>query len=376
MKKNKKLYFWLIFFFLISSTDTILNRINAQENAELNTSEKLNEEIKKEEQEEEIKKEEQVELQKNIENNKKKKVKLEKEVVQVNKEIKELKSEINTAEQQTVNTLKLIQKIDNSGIILSIFNQIIDINDSQSLSSIIITQKQLKQIITSLQKQILDFLELNNQLKEKEKNLQKDIENLDALEKLMKEKLDDLEDKEKKQIIAQGYNYSRDFFDKECKSNEVYGKDCGDKLTEESEFLLPISSGYETNGFQEYDAIEVGDGHTGIDLVGDETIYPTASGQVVNVFVDSYGGIQVMMIHYINNKNYITNYAHLSSVDVIPGDIIDVDEPLGKMGSTGVTTGKHLHFEIIEGPYYIHSELENPIIYLDLEPYKEFKGRK
>ena len=41
-----------------------------------------------------------------------------------------------------------------------------------------------------------------------------------------------------------------------------------------------------------------------------------------------------------------TRYAHLSKVDVKKGDRVEVGQDLGEVGSTGHSTGPHLHFEI------------------------------
>lgn len=84
--------------------------------------------------------------------------------------------------------------------------------------------------------------------------------------------------------------------------------------------------------------------HTGIDLVCDnDTIYGTCDGTVTKIGWDnSYG-------------NYITVkapdgkyhwYCHLSKVTCKEGQKISRTTKIGVMGSTGNSTGKHLHFEI------------------------------
>jgi murein DD-endopeptidase MepM/ murein hydrolase activator NlpD len=42
-----------------------------------------------------------------------------------------------------------------------------------------------------------------------------------------------------------------------------------------------------------------------------------------------------------------TLYAHLSSIDVKPGDKVTKSQPLGRTGSTGLAIGDHLHFEVL-----------------------------
>jgi murein DD-endopeptidase MepM/ murein hydrolase activator NlpD len=44
---------------------------------------------------------------------------------------------------------------------------------------------------------------------------------------------------------------------------------------------------------------------------------------------------------------YQTLYAHLSRIFVVVGDSVEVKDPIGKIGSTGRSTGSHLHYEII-----------------------------
>lgn len=62
-------------------------------------------------------------------------------------------------------------------------------------------------------------------------------------------------------------------------------------------------------------------------------------------------GNYVILRHKIRGATYTTLYAHMldGSVKVKTGKSITAGTPLGKMGSTGMSTGKHLHWELHKG---------------------------
>jgi murein DD-endopeptidase MepM/ murein hydrolase activator NlpD len=84
--------------------------------------------------------------------------------------------------------------------------------------------------------------------------------------------------------------------------------------------------------------------HTGIDLA-DHTgapVYAAAAG-VAHVFPGTTGyGNYVLVVH---GGGWSTLYAHLSAFTVHDGDPVRRGDPVGLVGSTGFSTGPHLHFE-------------------------------
>jgi murein DD-endopeptidase MepM/ murein hydrolase activator NlpD len=84
--------------------------------------------------------------------------------------------------------------------------------------------------------------------------------------------------------------------------------------------------------------------HTGIDFRGDtgEAIHVTASGKVVSA---GWSGGYGRMIEVDHGNGLSTRYGHLSEIDVQVGQSVKAGQTVGRMGSTGRSTGPHLHYE-------------------------------
>jgi murein DD-endopeptidase MepM/ murein hydrolase activator NlpD len=89
--------------------------------------------------------------------------------------------------------------------------------------------------------------------------------------------------------------------------------------------------------------------HSGMDISdgrapGITPIKPFRPGRVIDTIHSNYGlGNHVIVDH----GNGVTSvYAHLASISVRTGQAVDLGTTLGHEGSTGASTGTHLHFEI------------------------------
>ena len=89
--------------------------------------------------------------------------------------------------------------------------------------------------------------------------------------------------------------------------------------------------------------------HSGMDIgcqYGD-AVWASDAGTVILAGVNGGYGNCVMIDHgYVNGDNYYTLYGHLSSIGVSVGQSVSQGQYIGAVGSTGVSTGPHLHFEI------------------------------
>ena len=85
--------------------------------------------------------------------------------------------------------------------------------------------------------------------------------------------------------------------------------------------------------------------HAGLDIRGrhGQPIYATAAGRVVSVGARSGYGKMVVIDH---GHGLETRYAHLSGYTVSSGQIVKPGQQIARMGSTGRSTGTHLHYEV------------------------------
>ncbi len=85
--------------------------------------------------------------------------------------------------------------------------------------------------------------------------------------------------------------------------------------------------------------------HTGVDLraAWGDPVGAAAAGRVI--FAGAYGGYgNAVIIDHSGGMS--TLYAHLSSITVTYGEIVSAGQTIGLVGSTGLSTGPHLHFEV------------------------------
>jgi murein DD-endopeptidase MepM/ murein hydrolase activator NlpD len=84
--------------------------------------------------------------------------------------------------------------------------------------------------------------------------------------------------------------------------------------------------------------------HTGLDFRGDlgEAIHATAAG---TVSIAGWSGGYGKMVEIEHGNGLATRYGHLSEIDVSVGDTVRIGQVIGKLGSTGRSTGPHLHYE-------------------------------
>ncbi len=87
--------------------------------------------------------------------------------------------------------------------------------------------------------------------------------------------------------------------------------------------------------------------HSGVDFAGRDgsDVIAVASG-VVTYAGERYGYGKLVEISHANG--YVTRYAHHKAIAVAVGDVVKKGETIGTMGSSGRSTGPHVHFEVLK----------------------------
>jgi len=111
--------------------------------------------------------------------------------------------------------------------------------------------------------------------------------------------------------------------------------------------LLWPASGILTSGFgyRVHPILGINRFHSGIDIGSayGTPVIAAAGGEVIQAGYFGGYGYSVMLYH---GGGYATWYAHLSSINVSIGQMVERGKLVGRVGSTGLSTGPHLHFEI------------------------------
>ena len=145
-------------------------------------------------------------------------------------------------------------------------------------------------------------------------------------------------------------------------SNNNDGDNSSSSTPSSAVWLVPCSYRLLTSPYGYRDAPTAGAStyHQGVDLAGPEgtPIYASRAGVVTAARYSSSGGNYVTINH---GDGFSSSYMHMTHYVVSPGQAVSAGQLLGYMGSTGISTGSHLHFAI-----YYNGASVNPAIYVNL----------
>ena len=159
----------------------------------------------------------------------------------------------------------------------------------------------------------------------------------------------------------QGYAVSQDAFYFESSNQHKGYYDAEGKSLERLFLFYPltyrrISSDYATKRY--HPVLKKNRPHLGIDYAAktNTPVWSTARGRVV--FAGTKGGYG-KMVEIQHPNGYRTRYAHLNRIKVRRGQTIPQKKVVGLVGSTGLATGPHLHYELIKNGRHINPRLVN-----------------
>ncbi len=151
------------------------------------------------------------------------------------------------------------------------------------------------------------------------------------------------------QYINDGKKYQVYYFE-ENEENKGYFDENGNSV--QKMFLKApvafkyISSGF-TTGARYIEAFNISTGHRAIDYAAAHGTPIRAVGDGTVIFA-GWNGAYGNMVKIRHNGTYQTNYAHLSGFAVKYGQKVKQSDVIGYVGSTGLSTGPHVHYEMVK----------------------------
>lgn len=332
----------------------------------------------------------------------------QKEIDQLKAQIKELEKRIKERDELLKERMKDIQT--NGGAVRYVdvlvaaesFSDFLNKAGALGLiveqdKDIIETQKKEKQMVEEKEEQVADKLvviekdltsleSLNDQLAGQKEEKNKFVAALTEEQQKVQAEIENLErqvtvfEAQEKQIAeqirqAEAARMAAEQAQRESGKKNSNGSLVADSSSKVSSVPAPTANGFIrpasgtfTSGFG-HRKNPTGSGyqlHAGIDIAnGTGTpILAAASGKVIvsNYNNGGYGNL-IVIRHNVNGQTIDTLYGHMSARNVNVGDIVSQGQQIGAMGSTGDSTGSHLHFEIHPGGYKGKSSAVNPANY-------------
>ena len=261
---------------------------------------------------------------------------------------------------------------------LSIVEQLTDYNDK--------VMKELKELVRQnqekqkeLENKKVELNKLTEEMREQSKKIKGNISSMEGTVPNIKGQL--------------SYYQERVSYYKSvgCKSSDTIGIDCdkpkrvsrggggggggGGYLIGANGFASPlnsynyISTGFYWNGYSGHKGLDFAEGcGTPVRAVATGRVYYVGSNK------DIYGAKMVMIVHNYNGRLVFSQYAHLSGYAVSTNQDVYVGQVIGYVGSTGWSTGCHLHLEMSNdvgwdynrpGNYYTYiNYITNPYNYI------------
>jgi murein DD-endopeptidase MepM/ murein hydrolase activator NlpD len=293
----------------------------------------------------------------------------EAEIERLQKEIEESQKEIERKSEESKNIISYYQVSNGENAYLEYAFGASDITDMIYRLSIV---EQLTEYNNKIMKELEELIKKNQATQEELRQKEEELKQLKASLKQEQSRIEADSAALRKSIpsVQEQINSARDsvkyYKSLGCGATEDIqaceyrvAQASGGSLPSVGFFSRPIDYGYVVRG--------MGNGHIGYDLSSGNkniAIHPIAAGIIHSIYTDSCttsywcsamgfwcnGNAKIVVVKHNYNGRYIySSYVHLSSYgNVWVGQYVNKDTVIGYMGTTGCSTGEHLHLEIAD----------------------------
>lgn len=230
-----------------------------------------------------------------------------------------------------------------------------------NVKSYVSSEEEANQVINEIKSETTEGVELNLEIEEQEKDKKEvdatsvaaDIAKLE-INKDVQVKLQEYEQKLASARAAENRRKQQEASKKKAEESSANGTKGADAPATGASFMRPIAGGTITSKYGQRSS----GFHTGLDIASamGTPIYASAAGTVKFAGRKGSYGLLVIIDH---GNGYQTYYAHCSSLYVSAGQTVSQGENISAVGSTGNSTGPHVHFEI-----RYNGSTKNPLNYI------------
>ncbi|MDY5565055.1 MAG: peptidoglycan DD-metalloendopeptidase family protein [Candidatus Limivicinus sp.] len=269
------------------------------------------------------------------------------------------------------NILAIISKSDSFSDMLTAMDDVGEImeSDRQLEDAYIAARENTESVKADYEDTRAELEELKAQLKAEQEELEKDIE--EAIQIIL-DLENDLENRQAEyDAIMAAEDAANATIDKLVAELEAQraaeaaaaaaaagGSSGGGSANASGSFLWPVASYVYVSsrfGLRVHPITGKTKSHTGIDIASNQgtAVYASDGGSVT---LDGWNGGYGNCIMIDHGNGYVTLYGHLSSISVSVGQTVSQGATIGAVGSTGNSTGPHLHFEVLKNGTRIDPE--------------------
>ncbi len=230
-------------------------------------------------------------------------------------------------------------------------------NDKEVIEQVTESKKTIEQKKKEIEQNKAQNEQAAQQLAEKRNNLAKKQA---VSDKLIDEMNSDAAAKKRAVIAAEA---AEEALQNEIRAALAAAQSNSSTVVDSGEFMWPLSSRYNNItskfGYRTHPVTGVYKLHTGVDIassgINGSAIYASKGGTVLKAGYNRGYGNYIVIDH---GGGYATLYGHASTLNVTVGQVVSKGDVIASVGSSGYSTGPHLHFEIIK-----NGEYTNPLSY-------------